>query len=153
MNNFQTTLADSKFTSVGFCRLNTVCICLHNLCGFATVRVFCQQYKERTKSWSFEMGSYWQRWQVKYFFHSKIWEISPIFRDPGLNLQKKSKMFPSLCFMSKHGTLSGKIIATKQPVGHPKWWFRIRESPPTWPKHSGLGMISCITWFAIGGAL
>ena len=34
---------------------------------------------------------------------------------------------------------TGQIIATKiPPVGHSKWWFRIRESDPqNGPKHSG----------------
>ena len=33
-------------------------------------------------------------------------------------------------------------LFTKLPIwnrGHPKWWWKVRESPPS-PKHSGLGM-------------
>ena len=33
---------------------------------------------------------------------------------------------------------SGQIIGTIPPVGHPKWWFRIRESLQN---NSGLGII------------
>ena len=35
---------------------------------------------------------------------------------------------------------SGQIIATKPPVGHPKWWWKVRESPQN-PLNSGLGII------------
>ena len=38
---------------------------------------------------------------------------------------------------------SGQIIATKPPVGHPKWWFS-KEIHPKFPKKSGLGIIRTI---------
>ena len=39
-------------------------------------------------------------------------------------------------------TWSGQIRATKPPVGHPQWWWKVRESRPKCPKHSGLGIIA-----------
>ena len=27
----------------------------------------------------------------------------------------------------------GQILATKPPLGHPKWWWKVRESPPKMP--------------------
>ena len=37
-------------------------------------------------------------------------------------------------------TYSGQIIATKPPVGHPKWWWKVQESPQN-TLNSGLGII------------
>ena len=35
---------------------------------------------------------------------------------------------------------SRQIITTKPPVGHPKMWWKGRESPAKCPDHSGLGI-------------
>ena len=35
---------------------------------------------------------------------------------------------------------SGQTIVTKPPVGHPKWWWKVRESFPKSPDHSGLAI-------------
>jgi len=35
---------------------------------------------------------------------------------------------------------SRQTIVTKPPVGHPKWWWKVRESFPKSPDHSGLAI-------------